>query len=113
VTRAALPGLLQLTRQLATDYGPRGIRCNAVVPGSIRTPIWDRRLSERPDILDTLRKWYPVGRVGTPEDVASAILFLASAEAGFINGASLAVDGGLTAGLGQFTREIMDDGTSP
>lgn len=109
---AAKAGLLQLTRQLATDYGPRGIRCNAVVPGSIRTPIWDRRLHERPDILDTLRKWYPVGRVGTPEDVAAAILFLASSEAGFINGASLVVDGGLTAGLGQFTREIMDDGAA-
>lgn len=106
---AAKAGLLQLTRQLATDYGPRGVRCNAVVPGSIRTPIWDRRLQERPDLLDTLRKWYPVGRVGTPEDVAAAILFLASSEAGFINGASLVVDGGLTAGLAQLTRDVMGD----
>ena len=58
--------------------------------------IWDDRLRDRPDLLDTLRKWYPVGRVGVPGDVAAAILFLASADAGFINGASLVVDGGLT-----------------
>lgn len=109
---AAKAGLLQLTRQLATEYGPRGVRCNAVVPGSIRTPIWERRLRERPEILDTLTKWYPVGRVGAPEDVAAAILFLASGEAGFINGASLVVDGGLTAGLSQLTRELTDDGAA-
>jgi meso-butanediol dehydrogenase/(S,S)-butanediol dehydrogenase/diacetyl reductase len=106
---AAKAGLLQLTRQLATEYGPRGVRANAVVPGSIRTPIWDRRLQERPGLLDSLRKWYPVGRVGRPEEVAAAILFLASAEAGFINGASLVVDGGLTAGLGPMLREIRGD----
>jgi NAD(P)-dependent dehydrogenase (short-subunit alcohol dehydrogenase family) len=102
---AAKAGLLQLTRQLATEYAPRGIRTNAVVPGSIRTPIWDDRLRERPDLLDQLRKWYPVGRVGAPDDVAAAILFLASRDAAFINGASLVVDGGLTAGL----RPMMDE----
>ena len=103
---AAKAGLLQLTRQLATEYGPRGVRANAVVPGSIRTPIWDERLAARPRLLDDLAKWYPVGRVGRPEEVAAAILFLASAEAGFVNGASLVVDGGLTVGLGPMMREI-------
>ena len=106
---AAKAGILQLTRQLASEYGPRGIRTNAVVPGSIRTPIWDWRLQERPDLLDKLSVWYPVRRVGTPEEVAAAILFLASAEAGFINGASLVVDGGLTIGLGRMTRDIIGD----
>jgi len=77
-----------------------------VVPGSIRTPIWDERLAARPELLDDLAKWYPVGRVGRPEEVAAAILFLASAEAGFVNGASLLVDGGLTVGLGPMMREI-------
>jgi NAD(P)-dependent dehydrogenase (short-subunit alcohol dehydrogenase family) len=105
---AAKAGLIQLTRQLATAYAPRGVRCNVVIPGSIRTPIWDRRLKENPGILDTLVKWYPVGRVGTPEDVAAAILFLASADAGFINGASLVVDGGLTAGLGPMVKELSE-----
>ncbi len=107
---AAKAGLLQLTRQLATEYGPRGVRANAVVPGSIRTPIWDQRLQERPGLLDGLVKWYPVGRVGRPEEVAAAILFLASDEAGFINGASLVVDGGLTAGLGPMMRDIRGEG---
>jgi NAD(P)-dependent dehydrogenase (short-subunit alcohol dehydrogenase family) len=104
---AAKAGLLQLTRQLAVEYGPRGIRTNAVIPGSIRTPIWDHRLAKVPQILDVLRRWYPVGRVGEPEDVAAAVLFLASAEAGFINGAELLVDGGLMAGLPQMTKDIM------
>ncbi len=109
---AAKAGLLQLTKQLATEYGPCGIRTNAVVPGSIRTPIWDDRLRDRPDLLDTLRKWYPVGRVGVPEDVAAAILFLASTDAGFINGASLVVDGGLTAGMGPMMQEIRGPSAS-
>jgi NAD(P)-dependent dehydrogenase (short-subunit alcohol dehydrogenase family) len=104
---AAKAGLLQFTRQLAVEYGPRGIRANAVVPGSIRTPIWDRRLAKAPHILDVLKRWYPVGRVGEPDDVAAAVLFLSSAEAGFINGAHLLVDGGLMAGLPQMTRDIL------
>jgi NAD(P)-dependent dehydrogenase (short-subunit alcohol dehydrogenase family) len=104
---AAKAGLLQLTRQLAVEYGPRGIRTNAVIPGSIRTPIWDHHLATAPQILDVLRRWYPVGRVGEPEDVAAAVLFLASAEAGFIDGAELLVDGGLTAGLPQMAKDIM------
>jgi NAD(P)-dependent dehydrogenase (short-subunit alcohol dehydrogenase family) len=104
---AAKAGLLQLTRQVAVDYGPRGIRANAVVPGSIRTPIWAERLARQPSMLDALRRWYPVGRVGEPEDVAAAVAFLASPEAGFINGATLLVDGGLTAGLPQMTREVL------
>jgi len=104
---AAKAGLLQFTRQLAVEYGPRGIRANAVVPGSIRTPIWDKRLAKAPQILDVLKRWYPVGRVGKPDDVAAAVLFLASAEAGFINGAHLLVDGGLMAGLPQMTSDIL------
>jgi NAD(P)-dependent dehydrogenase (short-subunit alcohol dehydrogenase family) len=104
---AAKAGLLQLTRQLAVEYGPRGIRANAVLPGSIRTPIWAERLEQRPDMLEKLRRWYPVGRVGEPEDVAAAVAFLASPEAGFINGATLLVDGGLTAGLPLMARDVL------
>ena len=107
---AAKAGLLQLTRQIAVEYGPQGIRANAVVPGSIRTPIWDHRLKDRPGLFDVLRRWYPVGRIGEPEDVAAAALFLASSEAGFINGASLVVDGGLTAGVPQMTQDILTAG---
>jgi NAD(P)-dependent dehydrogenase (short-subunit alcohol dehydrogenase family) len=104
---AAKAGLLQFTRQLAVEYGPKRIRANAVVPGTIRTPIWDKRLAKTPHILDVLKRWYPVGRVGEPDDVAAAVLFLASAEADFINGAHLLVDGGLMAGLPQMTRDIL------
>ena len=78
-----------------------------MVPGSIRTPIGDKRLGKAPEILDVLRRWYPVGRVGEPDDVAAAVLFLASVEAGFINGAHLLVDGGLMAGLPQMGRDIL------
>jgi NAD(P)-dependent dehydrogenase (short-subunit alcohol dehydrogenase family) len=107
---AAKAGLLQFTRQLAVEYGPHGIRANTIVPGSIRTPIWNHRLKERPGLLDALRRWYPVERIGEPEDVAAAILFLSSAEASFVSGASLVVDGGLTAGLPQMTYDIFSAG---
>lgn len=103
---AAKAGLLQLTRQLATEYAPRGIRTNAVLPGSIRTPLWDERLARRPEMLEVLKRWYPVGRVGEPADVAAAILFLASPEAAFVNGANLLVDGGLMAGLSLMTADV-------
>ncbi len=104
---AAKAGLLQFTRQLATDYGPYGIRSNVVLPATINTAgTWDWRIKERPEVLDTLRKWYPLGRIAEPEEIASAIVFLASAEASFINGTTLVVDGGLTAGNAQMSRDI-------
>ena len=105
--RAAEAGLLQFIRQLAVEYGPNGVRANAVVPGSIRTPIWDHRLAKAPHLLDILRRWYSVGRVGEPEDVAAAVLFLASAEAALISGANLLIDGELMAGLPQMTKDIL------
>jgi meso-butanediol dehydrogenase/(S,S)-butanediol dehydrogenase/diacetyl reductase len=104
---AAKAGLLSLTRSIAVKYGPQQIRCNAVVPGTISTPIWQRRLAVDPEVFDRINKWYPLGRVGTPEDVAAAVLFLASDEAAWITGVSLPVDGGLLAGNQQFTNEIV------
>lgn len=105
---AAKAGLLQFTRQLAVEYGPKNIRANAILPGSVRTPWWDDRLARQPKLLDALKRWYPVGRVGEASDLAAAILFLASDEAAFVTGTSLVVDGGLTAGLPQFTQDIME-----
>ncbi|MBX3567104.1 MAG: glucose 1-dehydrogenase [Rhizobiaceae bacterium] len=104
---AGKAGLLQFARQLAVEYGPHNIRANTIIPGSVRTPWWDDRLTREPKLLDALRRWYPVGRVGEAEDLAAAILFLASQEAAFITGTSLTVDGGLTAGMPQFTADIM------
>jgi 3-oxoacyl-[acyl-carrier protein] reductase len=80
---AAKAGLEGLVRQLALEYGPRGIRVNAVAPGLIGAE----------DIPDAAAG-YPLGRTGTPEEVAEAVLFLAGA--GFITGAVLPVDGGLS-----------------
>ena len=104
---AAKAGLLNLTRSLAVRYGPSGIRVNAIAPGSLRTPIWEQRTEKDPDVFERLARWYPLGRVGEPEDVVGAALFLASDEAAWITGAVLPVDGGLTAGNMQMTEEIV------
>jgi NAD(P)-dependent dehydrogenase (short-subunit alcohol dehydrogenase family) len=97
---AAKAGLLNLTQAIAVEYGPRGVRANMVSPGTIRTSgrSWVRRLERDPEIFEKLARWYPVGRVGRPEDIAGAVAYLGSDEAGFVNGANLVVDGGLTAG---------------
>ncbi|WP_405937164.1 SDR family oxidoreductase [Streptomyces sp. NBC_00726] len=90
---AAKAGLASLTRTLAGHAGPRGVRANLVVPGTIRTDAWAGREAE----LDRVTALYPLGRVGEPEDIAKAVAFLASSDAEWITGTSLCVDGGLTA----------------
>lgn len=106
---AAKAGLLSLTRSLAVEYGPRGVRTNMVSPGSIRTNhiTWTLRQQRDPGIFEKLARWYPVGRVGRPEDIAAAVCFLAADEAGFVNGANLVVDGGLTAGMPVMADELL------
>lgn len=98
---AAKAGVLNLTLSIATEYGPRGIRCNAVCPGSVRTDAvsWQRRLERDPDVFAKLARWYPLGRVAEPEDIAKAVAFLASDDAAYISGALLPVDGGMMAGM--------------
>lgn len=96
---AAKAGVGGLTRGLALDLGPRGIRVNAVLPGYVRTPIWKLWLDEAPDpeaLLDVIAAHHPVRRLGTPADVAGLVAFLCSDDAGFITGASYLVDGGYT-----------------
>jgi NAD(P)-dependent dehydrogenase (short-subunit alcohol dehydrogenase family) len=105
---AAKAGLLSLTRSLAVRYGPSGIRVNAIAPGSLRTPAWEQRKENDPAVFERIAKWYPLGRVGEPEDVAGAALFLASDEAVWITGAVLPVDGGLTAGNMQMMEEMIE-----
>ncbi|MBW2472060.1 MAG: SDR family oxidoreductase [Deltaproteobacteria bacterium] len=109
---AAKAGLLSLTRQIATEYGPAGIRCNAVSPGTVQTnnPSWQSRIARDPQIFEKLNRWYPVGRVGKPEDIAAAIAYLAADEAAFVNGTNLVVDGGLTAGMAQMVADISPGG---
>jgi len=95
---AAKAGMVSLTQNMALKYGPRGVRVNALAPGTVQTPIWDARLAADPAVFAHLVPWYPLGRVGEPEDVAHAALFLASNEAAWITGVVLPVDGGLMAG---------------
>ena len=111
---AAKAGIVNLTQSVASEYGKHGIRCNAVLPGSVRTQnvSWEIRVKKDPDVFRKLARWYPLGRVAEPEDVAKAVSFLASEEAGYITGVALPVDGGLLAGMnvmiGEFVLESED-----
>ena len=89
-------GVVYITRQIAVDYAPAGIICNAVAPGKIMTGKTGRAIE--PKWLDYSRSRTPMPRFGAPGDVASAALFLASDEATFITGENLLVDGGWMAG---------------
>ncbi|MGH3585783.1 MAG: SDR family NAD(P)-dependent oxidoreductase, partial [Pseudonocardia sp.] len=102
---AAKAGVESLTRNLAVEFAPYGIRANVVTPGTFDTDAWKARRATHPDILDNLARWYPLGRVGSADEIASAVLFLASADAGFVTGALLTVDGGLLAGNPHFARD--------
>ena len=94
VTKSALLGL---TRQMAVDYGPRGIRVNAVAPGLISSPLTRERISSNHLYRDLLVRGTPFPRIGETTDIANAINFLCSDEASFINGHILTVDGGWSA----------------
>lgn len=104
---AAKAGLISLTTSIAVRYGDRGIRCNAVAPGTIATPIWQQRMDADPSVMQRAARWYPLGRIGRPEDVAAAVLFLAGDGASWITGVTLPVDGGLLAGRLQMADEIL------
>ena len=106
---AAKAGVISFTQTLAIEYGPKGIRANVVLPGTIETPVWQSRKNSRPEVFELVKGWYPVGRVGRPEDIAAAVAFLSADEASFINGASLNVDGGLTAGNFRMIKDITGE----
>lgn len=103
---AAKAGMVSLTQAMAMEFGRYGIRVNIVCPGTVRTPIWQHRVDREPEIHAKLAKWYPLGRVVEPVDVARAVAFLASDDAAAITGAVLPVDCGLTAGNIVMTREL-------
>ena len=91
-------GLVNLTRCMAVDFGPFGIRANAVAPGYIDTALTERFL-KNPLVSKALLDKTPLRRFGTAEEIARAALFFASADSAYVTGAELAVDGGMTAGL--------------
>ncbi len=97
---AAKSGLVGLTRSLALDYGPDNIRVNAVCPGWTRTQLIEEwfGLQDDPAAAEaSVLAVHPLGRIGTPAEIANLIAFVASDEASFLTGASLVIDGGLTA----------------
>lgn len=88
-------GLLMLTRAMAKEWGPHGIRVNAVTPGFIETEAWDN-YRDNPDMQSTTGQQIPLGRWATVDEVAVPVVFMATAAAAYITGASLVIDGGIT-----------------
>ncbi|QPP08431.1 SDR family oxidoreductase [Streptomyces bathyalis] len=99
---AAKAGLASLTRTLAGDGGPRGVRVNLVAPGTVHTDAW----AGRDAALERLAALYPLGRVGRADDIAAAVAFLASPDAEWITGVTLPVDGGITSVNSAFPQAL-------
>lgn len=94
---ASKGGVLAITHALAISLSERNIRVNAISPGWIETSLWKKRaLRKEPELRPIDHLQHPAGRVGTPEDIAAACLFLASPSSGFITGTNLVIDGGMT-----------------
>jgi NAD(P)-dependent dehydrogenase (short-subunit alcohol dehydrogenase family) len=99
---AAKWGVVGLTKSMAVEFASRNIRVNALSPGLIDTRIWEDIKQAAPDLNECLRYWQsniPMGRVGTPREIALAAVFLASDEASYITGANILADGGMTSQL--------------
>jgi len=94
---ASKHGVVGLTKQMAMEFGPQGIRVNAVAPGVVRTPLTERYFQD-PEMAETIRGIHAVGRWAEPAEIATAILFLADRQNGLITGSILPVDGGWTTG---------------
>ena len=95
---ASKGGILSLTQQVALEYAKNNIRVNCIAPGTIMTPLNEKVFEEAEDpeaLIETWNKMHPIGRFGQPEEVAEAVLFLASDSSSFVTGHCLVVDGGL------------------
>ena len=94
---ASKHGVVGLSKAAALDYADKGIRINAVCPGGVSTPLYDRLYGAEGERLEKARAFHPVGREAQPEEIAGAIVWLCSDAASYVVGSSLVVDGGLTA----------------
>ncbi|MCI0546469.1 MAG: glucose 1-dehydrogenase [Candidatus Rokubacteria bacterium] len=123
VYSAAKAAVIQLTRSIALELAPAGIRVNCICPGAIATPIFGHSLGLSPEaalqgaalVKGALAALHPIGRAGLPEDIARAALWLAGEESSFVTGQAIVVDGGITAGrpwaenraMGQQIRDLL------
>jgi len=99
---ASKAAVAAMTHNIALEYGPRGIRCNAISPGWINTPFNEQLLAQYPDreaVEREIMALHPAGRLGSPEDIANTVYWLASPESGFVTGQNIVVDGGRLAKL--------------
>ena len=99
---ASKGAILAMTRSIAIDFVSDGIRCNAICPGTVHTPFVEGYLTrsfpgQEDSVRQTLHARQPIGRMGQPEEIAAAALYLASNEAAFVTGSALVIDGGWTA----------------
>jgi NAD(P)-dependent dehydrogenase (short-subunit alcohol dehydrogenase family) len=97
IYHATKHGVIGLTKSAALEYASRGIRINAVCPGAIETPMVAEMVAKEPETMKEINKEQPIGRLGRPEEIGSAVLWLCSDGASFVIGHALAVDGGYTA----------------
>lgn len=104
---ASKAAVINLTKNVAMDYGRMGIRANALCPGFIQTPMFDSVMDHMPELKESVRKEHKLGRFGKPEEMAGIVYFLSSEDASFVTGQAIAGDGGYTCGSSHGIVEMM------